>query len=85
MNQIRLQPCFEFSNPFCDGYDLVEPIVQQPFPERKVVHGKGHPKSGGLSLVGPFAAISQENGQRGNRTPDTRIFSPLLYQLSYLA
>ena len=25
------------------------------------------------------------NGQRGNRTPDTRIFSPLLYQLSYLA
>lgn len=24
-------------------------------------------------------------GQRGNRTPDTRIFSPLLYQLSYLA
>ena len=25
------------------------------------------------------------NGQGGNRTPDTRIFSPLLYQLSYLA
>ena len=25
------------------------------------------------------------NGQRGNRTPDTRIFSPLLYQLTYLA
>ena len=24
-------------------------------------------------------------GQRGDRTPDTRIFSPLLYQLSYLA
>ena len=24
-------------------------------------------------------------GQGGNRTPDTRIFSPLLYQLSYLA
>ncbi len=24
-------------------------------------------------------------GQRGNRTPDTRIFSPLLYQLSYLS
>jgi hypothetical protein len=24
-------------------------------------------------------------GQRGNRTPDTRIFNPLLYQLSYLA
>ena len=23
-------------------------------------------------------------GQRGNRTPDTGIFSPLLYQLSYL-
>ena len=25
------------------------------------------------------------DGQGGNRTPDTRIFSPLLYQLSYLA
>ena len=25
------------------------------------------------------------NGQRENRTPDTRIFSPLLYRLSYLA
>ncbi len=24
-------------------------------------------------------------GQKGIRTPDTRIFSPLLYQLSYLA
>ena len=26
-----------------------------------------------------------DGGQRGDRTPDTRIFSPLLYQLSYLA
>ena len=26
-----------------------------------------------------------KGGQRGNRTLDTRIFSPLLYQLSYLA
>jgi hypothetical protein len=25
------------------------------------------------------------SGQRGNRTPDTGIFSPLLYRLSYLA
>ena len=25
------------------------------------------------------------SGWRGNRTPDTRIFSPLLYQLSYPA
>ena len=31
--------------------------------------------------------ISQcvDGGQRRNRTADTRIFSPLLYQLSYLA
>ena len=28
---------------------------------------------------------SENGGQRGNRTPDTRIFNPLLYQLSYLA
>lgn len=26
-----------------------------------------------------------KGGQRGSRTLDTRIFSPLLYQLSYLA
>jgi hypothetical protein len=25
-----------------------------------------------------------ESGDGGNRTPDTRIFSPLLYQLSYI-
>jgi hypothetical protein len=30
-------------------------------------------------------AAGAASGQRGNRTPDTRIFSPLLYQLSYLA
>jgi hypothetical protein len=27
----------------------------------------------------------KENGQGRNRTGDTRIFSPLLYQLSYLS
>jgi hypothetical protein len=29
-----------------------------------------------------FATL--ESGDGGNRTPDTRIFSPLLYQLSYI-
>ena len=29
--------------------------------------------------------LTDNGGQRGNRTPDTRIFNPLLYQLSYLA
>ena len=29
--------------------------------------------------------IFRTGGQRRNRTADTRIFSPLLYQLSYLA
>ena len=29
--------------------------------------------------------FGKSGGERGNRTPDTRIFSPLLYQLSYLA
>jgi hypothetical protein len=37
---------------------------------------KKPPKEGGWKLKG---------GQRGSRTLDTRIFSPLLYQLSYLA
>ena len=30
-------------------------------------------------------AIGRNDGQGQNRTADTRIFSPLLYQLSYLA
>jgi hypothetical protein len=30
-------------------------------------------------------AAEREYGQGQNRTADTRIFSPLLYQLSYLA
>jgi hypothetical protein len=30
-------------------------------------------------------ALILYGGQRGNRTPDTGIFNPLLYQLSYLA
>lgn len=29
--------------------------------------------------------MKNQSGQRGNRTHDTRIFSPLLYQLSYLS
>ena len=32
----------------------------------------------------PVSSLDYD-GQGGNRTPDTRIFSPLLYQLSYLA
>ena len=45
---------------------------------------------GGSSLVGferrPLARTSRNPGGQGrNRTTDTRIFSPLLYQLSYLA
>jgi hypothetical protein len=35
----------------------------------------------GLHFCKPFLY----GGQRGNRTPDTGIFNPLLYQLSYLA
>lgn len=39
-----------------------------------------------LSFRGPTPALLRETGGQGrNRTADTRIFSPLLYQLSYLA
>ena len=31
-----------------------------------------------------FITLGNENAQSRNRTSDTRIFSPLLYQLSYL-
>ncbi len=33
----------------------------------------------------PAQAVDLDGGQGRNRTTDTRIFSPLLYQLSYLA
>jgi hypothetical protein len=33
----------------------------------------------------PFGNPFKNGGQGGNRTPDTGIFNPLLYQLSYLA
>ena len=36
-------------------------------------------------VVIPYAFNACLNGQGRNRTDDTRIFSPLLYQLSYLA
>ena len=39
-----------------------------------------HPKCGGL----PISQYPVKSGDGGNRTPDTRIFSPLLYQLSYI-
>ena len=41
-------------------------------------HSSDSPDSGGVQLT-------KRRGQGGNRTPDTRIFSPLLYQLSYLS
>jgi hypothetical protein len=38
-----------------------------------------------FSIAIPFHYAHSESGQGQNRTADTRIFSPLLYQLSYLA
>ena len=38
-----------------------------------------------VSLRKALYSISSKSGQGRNRTVDTRIFSPLLYQLSYLA
>tara|TARA_B100001057_G_scaffold257273_1_gene257506 strand:+ start:1244 stop:1444 length:201 start_codon:yes stop_codon:yes gene_type:complete len=38
------------------------------------------------AISGAYEDFKVENGgQRQNRTVDTRIFNPLLYQLSYLA
>jgi hypothetical protein len=42
--------------------------------------------SGCVGLVQPLDEQAGKNGGQGrNRTTDTRIFNPLLYQLSYLA
>ncbi len=38
-----------------------------------------------LSAANRFGSQSTSGGQGRNRTTDTRIFSPLLYRLSYLA
>jgi hypothetical protein len=48
---------------------------------------KSHGLSHGHDNAGPGMLVSccDVNGQGQNRTADTRIFSPLLYQLSYLA
>ena len=41
--------------------------------------------TGSLALGGNGLAWHRKNGAQGrNRTTDTRIFNPLLYQLSYL-
>ena len=37
------------------------------------------------NVKGPFRGLLAFGGQGRNRTTDTRIFNPLLYQLSYLA
>ena len=57
--------------------------------------GGGAPRVKSLSLsltmknarheAGRTSACDVSSGQGRNRTADTRIFSPLLYQLSYLA
>ena len=39
----------------------------------------------GLPKATVIFLFFEDGGQGVNRTPDTRIFSPLLYQLSYLA
>jgi hypothetical protein len=38
-----------------------------------------------IGVLNVVAKWLNDYGQRRNRTVDTRIFSPLLYQLSYLA
>lgn len=38
-----------------------------------------------MCYLSKFYDIGLYGGQRRNRTADTRIFSPLLYRLSYLA
>ena len=44
------------------------------------------PCGGCIKEKDPFAEVlAIQGGGEGNRTPDTRIFSPLLYQLSYPA
>ena len=37
------------------------------------------------TIMCPSGLLNQDGGQGRNRTTDTRIFSPLLYRLSYLA
>jgi hypothetical protein len=38
-----------------------------------------------LEASNPLISLQNSGGQGRNRTTDTRIFNPLLYQLSYLA
>ena len=44
-----------------------------------------HSELRAICRVSAFSAKTLDGGQGQNRTADTRIFNPLLYQLSYLA
>ena len=60
------------------------PVSNPIFMVGKIPHrGPGNEKRDNYSEVVPFLVLTDGQGQ--NRTADTRIFSPLLYQLSYLA
>ncbi len=55
--------------------------------DRRAADSNGGPADGGFVAVPESAgsAVDEDGGQGRNRTTDTRIFNPLLYQLSYLA
>ena len=66
------------------GSDFVAICERPPDSHRaNQIAGSHQPSNTGRKRphLGPFAF----GGQGRNRTTDTRIFSPLLYQLSYLA
>ena len=54
-------------------------------PTERALGGSPRPTNGRHPEVNSSQVRLLDGGQGRNRTSDTRIFSPLLYQLSYLA
>ena len=68
--------------------EAIPPALRSKIPAEKVPQMSAEAiikKAQDLGMMSAFVCYTLVNGQRQNRTADTRIFSPLLYRLSYLA
>ena len=94
---LRRCACFGHSVAFCSPRfafaclltSNLRPSLKISPPEIFFASGPLHSRVGWFVPLSPIKKLPARGsffngGQRGDRTPDTRIFSPLLYQLSYL-
>ena len=78
----RVSPLKPLVSPLNRGLGSAKPGSDYAMADCGDVPAGGDVKAG---IWGEKLGLGRESGQGQNRTADTRIFSPLLYQLSYLA